>query len=151
MEVKSTRLAEKYKQRANFTTYDNINSINRLVESLMNLDYLTYPHFTRYGDMSFTQYCNIVEKKLNTGLKGLDLYNHIKNLELSYATDIYIRVFMDEKEKKALIMGWIDRHTFFNPPETHKLILPGKSDVALYFVKSLKQGFNIKELKNLLK
>ncbi len=151
VEVKSTRLASKYKQRANFSTYDNIDSLTRLVDSLMNLDYLTYPHFTRYGDMSFNQYCNFVEKRLNTGLSGDDLFNYIKNLELSYATDIYIRVFMDEVEKKALVMGWIDRNTFFNPPETHKLILPGKSEVPLYFVKALKKGFNIKLLKNILK
>lgn len=151
VEVKSTRLAPKYKQRANFSSYDNAESLMRLIESLMNLDYLTYPHFTRYGDMSFNQYCNYVEKRLNTGLSSDELYNYIKNLELSYATDIYIRVFMDEVEKKALVMGWIDRNTFFNPPETHKLILPGKSEVPLYFVKSLKKGFNIRLLKNILK
>jgi len=43
VEVKSTRLAQKYKDRANFHDYNNANEVKNLVDSLMNLDYLTYP------------------------------------------------------------------------------------------------------------
>lgn len=151
VEIKSTRLTQKYKDRANFSNYNDKASVLRLIDGLMNLDYLTYPHYTRYGDMSYYEYCEFVNQRLNIGLHGEALYKYVEKLEMSFATDIYIRVFMDEFEKKALIMGWIDKERFFNSPRTHKLILPGKSEVPLYFVKSLKMGSNIKELKNIIK
>lgn len=146
VEIKSTRLTDKYKQRNNFTSYSDESGLERLYNYLMTLDYLTYPYYTRYGDMSYSEYCNYVERRIKTGLSGSKLESHVRQIELDNATDIYIRVFMDESEKKALVMGWIDRETFFNPPETQKLFKRFKSEIPLYFVKSLKFGYPLEQI-----
>ena len=140
-EIKSTRLADKYKQRANFLSYYDEESLNRLINNLLTLDYLNYPHFTRYGDMTYEQYCYFVRSKYNLNISDNELNSYIREIELGFSSDIYIRVFVDEICKKVLIMGWIDRFTFLTPPETRKLVLPGKSELPLYFVMSLKKGF----------
>lgn len=63
VEIKSTRLAQKYKDRVEFTGYNSAKKIEELIESLMGLDFLTYPFFSRYGDMTFDQYCWYAEAK----------------------------------------------------------------------------------------
>lgn len=150
VEIKSTRLSQKYKAKAVFNDYNDEIQLGRLIDNLNNLDFLAYPYFTRYGDMTFEQYCYNVETKfLHSGLRGAELREHIKEIELNNASDIYIRIFIDEVCKKAIIMGWIDRNTFFKQPETSKLILPGKSEIPLYFVSKIKNGkplFNLKDV-----
>ena len=147
VEVKSTRLTQKYREKAGFTSYSDMKSIEALVQSLLqSYDFITYPFFTRYGDMTYLQYCMFAEKRLNTGKTGNELKEHIREIELDNADDIYIRVFMDEENSKALVMGWIDRVKLFSPPETKKLVLPGKSEVPLYFAKSLVQGESLKTI-----
>lgn len=150
VEIKSTRLAPKYKTRAGFTSYNDKNSIERLIDYLMGLDFLNYPYFTRYGDMSYEKYCLFVEQYIKTGLEIDALKEKVRELELLHSTDIFIRVFMDEANQKAIVMGWIDRNKFFTPPHTQKLILPGKSEVPLYFVKSLRYGYHLSKLKELV-
>lgn len=151
VEIKSTRLANIYKAHADFISYNDNKSIEKLIDYLMmNYDFLNYPYFTRYGDLSYDKYCLFVEQKIKTGL-GIDaLKEKVRELELLYSTDILIRVFMDENSKKAIVMGWIDRNKFLTPPETKKLILPGKSEIPLYFVKALKYGYPLNRLKELL-
>jgi hypothetical protein len=146
VEVKSTRLAQKYKNRASFNDYSNNEQLVRLIEELNSLDFLTYPHFTRYGDMTFEQYCWFVETRLRSGKRGQDLREFVKKIELDNSSDFYIRVFVDEDNKKVIILGCIDRYSFFENPRTHKLILPGKSEVPLYFVKSIKNGYPLSYL-----
>lgn len=152
VEIKSTRLAQKYKDRVEFTGYNSAKKIEALIESLMRLDFLTYPFFTRYGDMTFDQYCWYAETKhLHTFLRGEDLKKYVADYEKDNSADIYIRVFMDEDSSKALIMGWIDKDTFYTNPKTHKLILDGKSEVPLYFVQKLNRGFPIFQIHKILK
>lgn len=146
VEVKSTRLAQKYKNRASFNDYSNNEQLVRLIEELNSFDFLTYPHFTRYGDMTFEQYCWFVETRLRSGKRGQDLREFVKKIELDNSSDFYIRVFVDEDNKKVIILGCIDRYSFFENPRTHKLILPGKSEVPLYFVKSIKNGYPLSYL-----
>lgn len=43
-------------------------------------------------------------------------------------------------------MGYIDKISFFNPPELKKLVQFGKSDVPLYFVKSISKGKSLKSI-----
>ena len=150
VEIKSTRLAKKYKEKAGFKSYGSEKELTSLVETLRDLDYLTYPFFTRYGEMSFDQYCAFAEKKINSGLKGERLREKIKSIEKGNSDDLYVRVFVDEESKKCLVMGWIDSDRFFGDPETHKLILPGKSEVPLYFVKAIRKGNSLTELNSFL-
>lgn len=148
VEIKSTRLAKKYKERAGFISYENESQLNSLINELKTLDFITYPYFTRYGDMTFDQYCWYAEMKfLHSYLRGQKLRDYVKEIELKNATDIYIRVFVDEELKKALIMGWISREKMFEYPKTHKLILPGKSEIPLYFVKGIKYGKPLEDIK----
>ena len=146
VEVKSTRLVEKYKTRAGFRTYDSDFQLQNLIASLGKLDFITYPFFTRYGSMTYSQYCLFVEKRINSNKRGKDLEEHVRQIELENANDVYIRVFMDEVDQKALVLGWIDRESFFSHPKTHKLILPGKSEVPLYFVKSISYGYSLEKI-----
>lgn len=81
VEVKSTRLAQKYKNRASFNDYSNNEQLVRLIEELNSLDFLTYPHFTRYGDMTFEEYCWFVETRLRSGKRGQDLREFVKKIE----------------------------------------------------------------------
>ena len=146
VEIKSTRLAEKYKTRAGFTSYNDAASVRSLVGYLMNLDFLCYPHFVRCGDMTYDQYCLFAEKRLNTHLPLNELKEKVRENELLHAYDILIRVFMDEENKKAIVMGWIDRFRFFSSPILRKLPSKNKSENALYFVKPLKYGFPLRDL-----
>ena len=152
VEVKSTRLAKKYKDRASFSGDSDDESVKRIVEELSSLDFLTYPYFTRYGDMTFDQYCGYAETHyLHTWKRGQELRDYVKQIELANASDFYIRVFVDEECGKVIILGCIDRQSFFAYPRTHKLILPGKSEVPLYFVKKIREGYSLKYLANLIK
>lgn len=150
VEVKSTRLADKYKVRAGFKTYDSDVQLHNLVSSLRKLDFITYPFFTRYGNFTFQQYCMFAEKRLKTSKRGKELEEHVRQIELDNANDVYIRVFMDENKKKAIILGWIDKESIFSNPKTHKLILPGKSEIPLYFVKSIESGYPIDKISEFL-
>lgn len=147
-EVKSTRLTDKYKNKVGFKGYEDNDSLEHLFDYLDSLDYITYPYFTRYGNYSFEQYCEFVARKKGLKLIGDELKDYIKKIELIFASDIYLRVFVDEKEKKFIIMGWITKWKLLDPPETHKLYQRGKSEVPLYFVKSISKGFDLKTLKN---
>lgn len=151
VEVKSTRLAQKYKDRVGFHNYENNEELKSLLNELNSLDFLTYPYFTRYGDMTFDQYCWFAETHyLHTYKRGQELRDYVTQIELSNAADFYIRVFVDEIEKKVLIMGCLDRYSFFAKPKTQKLVLPGKSEIPLYFVKSIKDGHPLEYMINVL-
>ena len=145
VEVKSTRLAQQYKERAEFKSYSNEFETKNLIRSLKRYDFITYPHFIREGTMTFSQYCTFVENRLNTGKTGAALEEHVRQIELENATDIYMRVFVDEENKKALIMGWIDRIKLLTPPEIKKLPSP-KSKDALYLAKLIARGESIMTL-----
>ena len=137
VEIKSTRLAQKYKDKANFKDYDNAEEVMALVDSLGGLDFLTYPYFTRYGNMTYDQYCWYAETKfLHTYLRGQELRDYVKKIELKNASDIYIRVFVDEEQEKALIMGWIDRFIFFDNPTTLKIINLSTKKMVRYYLKN---------------
>ncbi|MDE6293281.1 MAG: hypothetical protein K2L88_01510 [Clostridiales bacterium] len=151
VEIKSTRLAQKYKDKAGFIGYNNERSVERLIGSLMGYDFLNYPYYKRSGDMTYDEYCMFVDANyLHTGLGLEELRADIREEELLRSTDIFVRLFMDSVEQKAIIMGWIDRYKFLTPPETQKLPLPGKSERALYFVKALRRGYSLDKLKELI-
>lgn len=95
-------------------------------------------------------YFNFVNKTSALPITSAFCVN-VADYERDNSADIYIRVFMDEENSKALIMGWIDKDAFYTNPETHKLILNGKSEVPLYFVKKLKKGLPIVQIHKVLK
>lgn len=146
VEVKSTRISEKYKNKVKFISYEDNESIVNLLNYLNSLDFLSYPFFTRYGNMSFSEYCLFVKKRINSNLNGIELKEYVRKIELENSSDIFIRIFIDESLSKAIIMGYIDKYEFFNPPELKKLVLYGKSEVPLYFVKSILKANPIKNI-----
>lgn len=146
-EVKSTRLSKKYKERSSFFNYQDENSVKRLLDYLSSLDYITYPYFTRYGDFNYFDYCMYVNKKFNLNFQEDNIEDEIKKIELKFASDIYMRVFVDEDEKKFVLMGWMTKWKLLDPPEIQKLYKTGKSEIPIYFTKSIKKGSSFDVLK----
>lgn len=149
VEVKSTRLAKKYKERANFKNYDNQSEVENLIKELSSLDFITYPYFSREGDYSFSSYCDLAKAKLCLNYSGESLKAEVLKHERNNSDDIYIRVFIDEELHKAIIMGWIDKKSFYENATLMKLIKRNKSENALYFACPLKLGRAIPEINSL--
>jgi len=151
VEIKSTRITKKYKEKAGIESYKNESDLQKMIEYLYTLDFITYPYFIRQGNMDYSRYCAFVERKfLKSNKEGKDLEQEVRKIELDNSIDIYVRVFIDIDEGKFFIMGWIDKETFFEEPEIRKLFLIGKSEKPIYFVHPLKDGKSIIELKSLI-
>ena len=76
------------------------------------------------------------------GLRGYydypDLEKEVVKKELSENSDIFIRVYVDDDG--YYLIGFITKEDLLKNPEIKKMIKPGKSQRALYFAKSLKDG-----------
>lgn len=150
VEIKSTRLAKKYKERAHFTDYNNPKEVESLFSELDSLDFLTYPFFLREGDLNFENYCEFVKNKIGLSSIDNDLKKDVLKIEKENSDDVYIRVFIDEDARKAIIMGWVDKKTFYENASLMKLIQKGKSEKALYFVCPLRMGRPLTDINSLL-
>lgn len=150
VEIKSTRLAKKYKERAHFTDYNNPKEVENLFSELDSLDFLTYPFFLREGDLNFENYCKFVKDKIGLSSIDNDLKKDVLKIEKENSDDVYIRVFIDEDARKAIIMGWVDKKTFYENASLMKLIQKGKSEKALYFVCPLRMGRPLADINSLL-
>lgn len=129
VEIKSTRVTQRHKNYRGDIVFEKI---------LMD-DFLTYPKYLRNSEDITTKekyysYCKM--KNSNYDLKE----------ELSNMSDIYIRVYMDDNQKKGFIIGYIDKYTFFNNMQLKKMEKFRKSERALYWAVNLKKGFPIKSL-----
>lgn len=150
VEIKSTRISQKYKDKVGFKDYKESESIDKLISYLNSLDYIMYPFYKREGSYNYTygDYCNYIKYRLKLDYNGKELAEEVKKIELENATDIYLRVFIDEIEKIAIVMGYITREKLLENPEIKKLIQIGKSERTIYFARRITDGFHIKFLKN---
>ena len=98
------------------------------------------------------EYCEYVKTRILSfnELQGEILYEAVKSLELSCMDNFYIRVYIDYKYNKILIMGFIDKKELLNPPYIKKMPQFGKSENALYFAKSLNRRRRIEDLLKIL-
>ncbi len=139
LEIKSTAVNDKKRAAANFRTYDSPAQTKALLSAICEDDFLTYPHFLRVGSYDWQGYCRYVRSQMpRLGARSFgELEEEVKQIELANMDDFYIRVYMDDYFKKAIVLGFLTREEFMDRPEIKKMILRGKSERALYFAKSL--------------
>lgn len=139
VEIKSTKVNDKKRKTAAFSSYNETVQIKNLLTAICVDDFLTYPHFRRTGDYDWNSYCSYVQRRVPelSSFTGIALQNAIKEIELANMDDFYIRVYMDEIHNKALILGFITKEDFMVSPYIKKMILWGKSENALYLAKPL--------------
>lgn len=138
VEIKSTKIDQKRKQRADFQTYACSQDIIRLIEVILREDFLTYPHYCRSGEISnLHAYCQLVREREPSfaGLSGKALLDAVIANEKRYQCDLFIRLYTDEAQKCAFILGYLTRDAFFDRDIQVKK--PNKSEKAVYFAKSL--------------
>lgn len=152
VEIKSTKVNDKKRTAASFSSYDETVQIKNLLTAICVDDFLTYPHFRRTGDFDWNSYCTFVQRRVPelSSFTGIALQNAIKEIELANMDDFYIRVYMDEIHNKALILGFITKEDFMVSPYIKKMILWGKSENALYLAKPLTARKPLKDLISLI-
>lgn len=152
VEIKSTKVSDNKRVAANFKSYDNKPEVADLLEAICQDDFLTYPHYKRMGDYTWESYCIYVKNKdINfSSLSGADLSNAVKAVELANMDEFYIRVYMDDIHKKALILGFIGKDDFMEFPFIKKMPRAGKSEKALYLAKKLNHRKPLSELISLI-
>lgn len=148
VEVKSTKVNDTKRSAANFKSYDNRDEIKNLINAICRDDFFTYPHYTRTGEYTWEMYCNFCKSRnpAFSLLSGAALFEAVKAFELSYMDEFYIRVYMDEIHKKAIILGYIAKNDLMEPPFLKKMPQKGKSEEALYLAKSLNDRKHLKDL-----
>ena len=151
VEIKSTKIDQKRKQRADFQTYACSQDIIRLIEVILREDFLTYPHYCRSGEISNLQdYCQFVREREQSfaGLSGKALLDAVIANVKRYQCDLFIRLYTDEAQKRAFILGYLTRDAFFDCDiQVKKMIQPNKSEKAVYFAKNLSFADAIDNLK----
>lgn len=150
VEIKSTKVSNRKKANASFTSYEKDEELNALIDEICKDDFLTYPKYLRCGDKNWIQYCEYskaYDKRLS-GLSGYALSCKMKEIELRNMADYYIRVYIDYDNSKVIIMGYIEKNEFMEYPTLKKMPLYGKSENALYLSKELHCRHDLEELFN---
>ena len=152
VEIKSTKVNDKKRTAASFSSYDESIQIKNLLTAVCADDFLTYPHFRRTGDYDWNSYCTYVQRRVPqlSSFTGETLQNAVKQIELSHMDDFYIRVYMDEIHKKPLILGFITKKDFMEEPYIKKMPKYNKSEKALYLAKNLTARKPLKDLISLI-
>jgi hypothetical protein len=137
IEIKSTKVNKKKLDEKGNVAFDKI----------LDNHFLTYPLYARSGNFNIREYVFYAKKKME--LHGfLDYEDLVKKIMLNekiHSSDIYIHVYMDDSN--YYIIGYITKEVFYELAEMNKLIKPGKSKYALYFIVSLRNGFPIANIR----
>lgn len=145
LEVKSTKIAGRHKSQCLFGQgdYNNISKVTKLSEVILNDDFLTYPHFCRRT--SNNNYCtNDYIRLLQSKHIDVNSEEEMRQFEISQQlADVFVRVYLDEAEHIGLLVGWIDKHSFYQNAVIKRMPQYGKSELALYFATSLRNGNNL--------
>ncbi len=149
-EVKSTKVSEK-KRKMSMRAQENCDIEKHLIQEIRKDDYLTYPHAIRHSNIrSSAEYLSLLNNKgfINSKGNNKEAYNEMKAFELPHMCDIYFRIYLDTINEVAYIMGFITRYDFFSiyPPTIKKMVLPGKSEGAIYLSLPIMKGKNINDL-----
>lgn len=148
IEVKSTRV-NKYKLNA-ASDYEPLSDefFSHLVNAILEDDYITYPYFCRDNHYieSFDDYIFYVKKYiLNDERSDEELKAFIIKTELEHSSDIFVRVYLLNEYKKAIILGYTTKYDLFLRCNIGKC--PSKkSKNAIYYKQSLKEGKDIKSI-----
>lgn len=142
-EIKSTRVGNRHKN------YDS--SIN--LDALLKDDFLEYPKYLRkdaYDSIhSYKEYVNFCKKYRGFICKSDDCVSDIQKEELLNMRHLYIRIYIDESNLTAYLIGCISNKTFINNSVIKKMPQKEKSELALYIATPLINGVNIDKITNI--
>lgn len=135
VEVKSTKIAPRHKpaspDRGN--NYNDPLWVRRLADKILGDDFLAYPSMCRTtSSRHFTMddYAHILN---NRGIT-INAHDDIRGFEASLQLcDIFVRIYLDEPENVAFLVGWIDKRSFYQNADIKKMSQRNKSELALYF------------------
>lgn len=145
IEVKSTKIADRHKRSCLFNRgdYNNLSKVAALSRVILNDDFLTYPHLCRSTPMSNFSVNDYIRWLQSKGI-NVNSEEGMRRFEmLNQTADVFVRVYVDEMEQAGLLMGWIDKESFYRNAVIKKMPKPGKSEAALYFATSLRNGNNL--------
>jgi hypothetical protein len=138
-EIKSTRITDRHKNNGAVS-----------LEALLKDDFLEYPKYLRKDSFNsinnYEDYIEFCKKYRNFNCKSGNCLDDIKKEELLNMRHLYIRIYIDEKELVAYIIGCISNRTFIKNSKIKKMPQRGKSEFALYLATSLKNGVNINKI-----
>jgi hypothetical protein len=146
VEVKSTKIRDKLKKDSGFNgDYDDSAEILKLVNEIKSCDdVFCYPHFKRSDvtkNYSIDDYCQLVKKQDSSlaNLEGEQLRRRVIDIELYHqCSDIFVRVYIDQIQKRGFVIGWIKRERLLDYSVNFKrMVQRNKSERALYFTKNL--------------
>lgn len=145
VEVKSTKIIDRHKRQCSFNRgdYNDLLKVGSLVRAILNDDFLTYPHLCRttsITDYSVDDYIDFLQSR------NVNVHNEEEMLQYELANqvaDAFVRVYIDEEAHIGLLMGWIDKERFYNSATFKRMPQWGKSELALYFATSLRNGKTI--------
>ena len=142
VEVKSTRVNARH--------LDDNEHIK--LDALLEDDFLEYPKYLRidkynkiHNFYAYIDFC----KKYRSFICHNDCLSKIKEEEKKNMRHIYIRIYINEKEQKAYIIGCISNKTFIQNAIIKKMSQRNKSEQALYIATSLKNGVHIDNMAKL--
>ena len=142
IEIKSTKISQK---RINLNDSERINAIQKD-------DYFLYPYFLRTNDndvTNFEKYVDYVCKKYPDEIinvnKNKAKENNLLNIEFFNSSDIVIRVYTESlsDHNKFYIMGYMRNAEILLNKNIKQFFKKGKSENAIYFTKSIKNGKGI--------
>ena len=148
VEVKSTKIRDALKRSSGFNgNYDDENEVLKLVNEIKRRDdVFCYPAFKRSDaseDYSIDDYCQYVKCRDASldGLKGEELRRRVIDLEAVHqCSDIFVRVYLDPKAKRGIVIGWMQREKLLDYNVSFKkMVQKNKSERALYFAKNLSE------------
>lgn len=146
VEVKSTKIRDAQKRDSGFNgNYDDQNEVLKLVNEIKRCDDIfCYPHFKRSAasvDYSIQDYCQYVkhQEAALAGLTGEQLRRRVIDLEVIHqCCDVFVRVYLDQKAKRGVVIGWMQRERLLDYNVSFKrMVQKNKSERALYFAKKL--------------
>lgn len=145
LEVKSTKITDRHKWQCSFNQvdYNSLSKVGSLARIILNDDFLTYPHLCRKTskyDYSSIDYIDLLQSRY------VNVHTEEEMLQYELANqlaDALIRVYVDEPAHIGLLIGWIGKEEFYRDAILKRMIQPRKSEAALYFATSLRNGKNI--------
>lgn len=154
VEIKSTKVNKTKKKKSGISDYSDSKQVERLIRIIKkNDDFLAYPKDKRSGNYETTnEYISylINLEIIPTGLSEDKQFNLFCEYEKDNAVpDIFVRVYLDNDNDKALLMGYLDKEHFYSKGMCVKRMNNfRKSSYAIYLAKSLCDAISLTELES---
>lgn len=152
-EIKSSSLKPTDFEGVNVKKAYPINDYEKITNNIRKRDFITYPFFCRSSNQinNFSDYCRYVKnnKEIFRGMKDSEFITNLLEIENSNNSDIFTRLYFDFTEQdydRIYLPGYILKEEFFDSPLIGKMPQNGKSEKAIYFMKSIRGGKSLNSI-----